>query len=368
MKFTLDKCIIIICVVLYSPAVKAQSIEAMSAKTLMINYEKTLHILFPSDIKYFNVGNEDVVGDNPSEARNILRLKANVEKFTGKTNISVVTADGKYYPYMVAYSDSLSYTYVDLKDEYRKPSPITVSTDKYVHLIFPYRVKYIDFGNTTISVERAESVDNIIKIKAEEESFPETNVSVVTENGRFYTFNVEYAAEPASLSYVVDNTDKNKEVALIDENNEMNNADKEKLEKAIVDRSGNMRLRQIKNKIVLSIENIFIRRNILFFKMSIDNRSTIDYDIDLMRFYIHDKKITKKTAVQQIIQEPLFMMKYKKQIPAKHDNIFIVAFEKFTIPDKKNFIIELQENNGGRHFLFKIDNRTILHAETVQIK
>lgn len=368
MKYISDKILLLTLCFLASIQLVAQnSMEAMKAGSLLINYEKTLHVIFPSDIKYFNIGNDNVVGDRSEEAPNVLRLKANLEHFEGETNVSVVTSDGKYYPYLVSYSDSLPYTYLDLKDAYKEPFAITVSRDKYVHLIFPYRVKYIDFGNTTISVQRADNVDNIIKIKAEETDFPETNLSVITDGGRFYTFDINYSEHPSALSFVVDNTEKTREVAMLDDN-EVNNRDREKIQKAMDSYNLNMRLNARKNGVIFSIQNIFIRKNILFLKLELNNRSTIDYDIDFMRFYIQDKKIAKKTAGQQIIQEPLFMMGYKKQIPAKESHSFIVAFEKFTIPDKKKFIIEIQEVNGGRHFFFKIDNRQILNAEILRIK
>lgn len=42
-----------------------------------------------------------------------------------------------------------------------------------------------------------------------------------------------------------------------------------------------------------------------------------------------------------------------------------MAMNKFTIPDKKRLIIEIQERNGGRHFLYKLKNKSLLAAEEV---
>lgn len=366
MKFILNKNYIVWSIlIMISTSVYGQKIESMDAKSLKINYDKTLHLIFPNDIKYFNIGNENVAGDNPEEVKNILRLKANVRAFEGETNVSVVTSDGKYYLYLVAYSDTLPYTYMDLKDDYKKPAKIPVSDDKFVHLIFPGKVKYIDFGDNTISVFKADGVDNIIKVKAEQIDFPETNVSIVTEDNHFYTFNVCYRYELGTLSYVVDNKGDNKQVAMLDEN-ELNNVKKEEIHLAINNNQNSMRLRDINNKIIFCVQNIFIRRNIIFLKMELVNRSTIDYDIDFIKFYIQDRKISKKTAMQQLMIEPLFFYDYSKQVQAKKRHTFTVAFEKFTIPDKKNLVIELQEANGGRHFQFKITNRQILSAEILK--
>ena len=45
------------------------------------------------------------------------------------------------------------------------------------------------------------STENIIRVKATVRNFPnETNMSVITEDGSFYTLNVKYAAEPLLLN------------------------------------------------------------------------------------------------------------------------------------------------------------------------
>ncbi|MCE8577518.1 DUF4138 domain-containing protein, partial [Bacteroides fragilis] len=48
---------------------------------------------------------------------------------------------------------------------------------------------------------KADGAENVIRVKATVRNFPnETNMSVITEDGSFYTFNVKYAAEPLLLN------------------------------------------------------------------------------------------------------------------------------------------------------------------------
>ena len=75
-----------------------------------------------------------------------------------------------------------------------------------------------------------------------------------------------------------------------------------------------------------------------------------------MRLYIQDAKKSKKTAIQQLEQNVLFTFDYPEDIPAHEKRTFIVAVNKFTIPDKKRLVIEIQEKNGGRHFFYKLKN------------
>ena len=71
----------------------------------------------------------------------------------------------------------------------------------------------------------------------------------------------------------------------------------------------------------------------------------------------------KKTAVQQLEQQPLFSFNRPEEVAALSSCDFTVALPKFTIPDKKVLIIEIQERNGGRHFYYKLKNKQLINAE-----
>jgi len=72
-----------------------------------------------------------------------------------------------------------------------------VTYDKTVHIIFPAEVRYVDLGSPDLIAGKADGAENVIRVKATIRNFPnETNMSVITEDGSFYMFNVKYAAEP----------------------------------------------------------------------------------------------------------------------------------------------------------------------------
>jgi hypothetical protein len=70
-----------------------------------------------------------------------------------------------------------------------------------------------------------------------------------------------------------------------------------------------------------------------------------------------------KPAVQQLEQQPLFSFNRPEEVAALSSCDFTVALPKFTIPDKKVLIIEIQERNGGRHFYYKLKNKQLINAE-----
>ena len=81
------------------------------------------------------------------------------------------------------------------------PHGLDVTYDKTVHVIFPAEVRYVDLGSPDLIAGKADGAENIIRVKATVRNFPnETNMSVITEDGSFYTFNVKYAAEPLLLN------------------------------------------------------------------------------------------------------------------------------------------------------------------------
>ena len=81
------------------------------------------------------------------------------------------------------------------------PHGLEVTYDKTVHVIFPAEVRYVDLGSPDLIAGKADGAENVIRVKATVRNFPnETNMSVITEDGSFYTFNVKYAAEPLLLN------------------------------------------------------------------------------------------------------------------------------------------------------------------------
>ena len=81
------------------------------------------------------------------------------------------------------------------------PYGLEVTFDKTVHVIFPSAIRYIDLGSANIIAGKADGSENVIRVKAAVKGFEtETNFSVITDEGSFYSFNVKYATEPVKLN------------------------------------------------------------------------------------------------------------------------------------------------------------------------
>lgn len=69
-----------------------------------VTYDKTTHIIFPSKIRYVDMGSEYLIAGKADEVENVLRIKAAVRDFAAETNFSVITEDGSFYNFDVFYS------------------------------------------------------------------------------------------------------------------------------------------------------------------------------------------------------------------------------------------------------------------------
>src|SRR5690554_7188637 len=83
-----------------------------------------------------------------------------------------------------------------------EPYRMEVTYDKTSHLIFPTAIRYVDLGSEYLIAGKAEDAENVLRVKASVREFEaETNFSVITNDGRFYSFNVYYSSYPDALSY-----------------------------------------------------------------------------------------------------------------------------------------------------------------------
>lgn len=333
-------------------------VSNLSVKEISVSYEKTTHLIFPTDIKYYSGVEELIILQQPIS--NILSIKANANAF-GKTNLNVATADGKFYAYDVIYTpDNHKTSYFINMDSVGTETQAQVNLSNLLHIVLPNPVKYIDYGSDWIEARPIDNIQNIVRVETMDLSDLATNISVVDDKNIFYSFDVSYNENANNFNLIIG---KPRQTALLAKEDLTDNSKEVILEKLKGHGRNIKNLGEKKNSILFTIHNIFVADNKLIFRFNFKNTSHVKYDIDYIKFYIIDKKQTKESAEQEIEYKPLFLDNFKQTISGKEDNTYSVCFEKFTIPDKKNFVIEINEKDGGRHINYKIDNRAIENAQ-----
>ena len=58
---------------------------------LEVTYDKTVHVIFPSEVRYVDLGSPDLIAGKADGAENVIRVKATVRNFPNETNMSVIT-------------------------------------------------------------------------------------------------------------------------------------------------------------------------------------------------------------------------------------------------------------------------------------
>ena len=79
--------------------------QIIAPHLIEVTFSKTVHILFPSEVKYVDLGSYDIIADKATGAENVVRIKSAVKGFEGETNFSVITGDGSFYSFLVSYEE-----------------------------------------------------------------------------------------------------------------------------------------------------------------------------------------------------------------------------------------------------------------------
>ena len=257
------------------------------------------------------------------------------------------------------------------------PHALEVAFNKTTHVIFPSEIVYVDLGDENLVAGLADGAKNVLRVKSAVKSFKsETNLTVITDDGCFFTFNVKFAKEPLLLN--IEMTDFIHDGEAV---NRPNNAQEIYLErlgqespmlvKLIMKSIYKQNKREIKHigskrfGVQFILKSIHTNNDLLYFHTELKNTSNIAFDIDYISFKIVDKKVVKRTAMQEQVLEPLRAQNYVTVVSGKKSERTVFALEKFTIPDDKQLVIEVAEKEGGRNQSFVVENGDIVRANVI---
>ena len=257
------------------------------------------------------------------------------------------------------------------------PHALEVAFNKTTHVIFPSEIVYVDLGDENLVAGLADGAKNVLRVKSAVKSFKsETNLTVITDDGCFFTFNVKFAKEPLLLNIemtdfihdgeAVNRPNNGQEIYL-----ERLGQESPMLVKLIMKSIYKQNRREIKHigskrfGVQFILKSIYTNNGLLYFHTELKNTSNIAFDIDYISFKIVDKKVVKRTAMQEQVLEPLRAQNYVTVVNGKKSERTVFALEKFTIPDDKLLVIEVAEKEGGRNQSFVVENGDIVRANVI---
>lgn len=257
------------------------------------------------------------------------------------------------------------------------PYGLEVTYDKTTHIIFPSAVRYVDLGSPNLVAGKADGAENVIRVKAVVRNFrDETNMSVITESGSFYTFNVKYADEPLLLNiemkdFIHDGSKVNRPNNALDIYLKELGSESPKLVQLInksIHKENKRHVKHIGSKafgIQYLLRGIYTHNGLLYFHTQVRNQSNVPFEVDFVTFKIVDKKVMKRTAIQEQIIFSLRAYNYATLVAGNKEERTVFTFDKFTIPADKVLVVELNEKSGGRHQSFTVESEDIVRAKVI---
>lgn len=262
------------------------------------------------------------------------------------------------------------------------PRTIEVGFTKTVHILFPAPVTYIDIGSMAIIAGKADGAENVVRVKAAVRDFAEeTNLTVITEDGGFYTFDARYAenpvtstieiaaaespeAQPASAS-VPARADEGR-VLLREVGRERPATVKRVLSDIYRQNRADVKgIHTRKYSVELEVRGIYVHNDVIYLHVQIANNTNISFEVDYRRFVVADRKAAKRTAQQQRIIEPLRVCNDPLIVRGHQRQRIVFALPKLTLEEDKILLLEIAEKDGARHQCLEISSKELLGAKAL---
>lgn len=262
------------------------------------------------------------------------------------------------------------------------PRTIEVGFTKTVHILFPAPVTYIDIGSMAIIAGKADGAENVVRVKAAVRDFAEeTNLTVITEDGGFYTFDARYAENPSTSTIEIAAAESPatqpasaSEPARADEGRvllrEVGRERPATVKRVLSDiyRQNRADVRGIHTRkygVEVEVRGIYVHNDVIYLHVQIANNTNISFEVDYRRFVVADRKAAKRTAQQQRIIEPLRVCNDPSIVRGHQRQRIVFALPKLTLEEDKILLLEIAEKDGARHQCLEISSKELLGAKAL---
>ena len=259
---------------------------------------------------------------------------------------------------------------------------IEVGFTKTVHILFTAPVTYIDIGSMAIIAGKADGAENVVRVKAAVRDFAEeTNLTVITEDGGFYTFDARYAENPTTSTIEI--TAAESPAARPASSSEPTRADEGRVLLREVGRERPATVKRMlsdiyrqnradvkgihtrKYGVEVEVRGIYVHNDVIYLHVQIANNTNISFEVDYRRFVVADRKAAKRTAQQQRIIEPLRVCNDPSIVRGHQRQRIVFALPKLTLEEDKILLLEITEKDGARHQHLEISSKELLGAKAL---
>jgi conjugative transposon TraN protein len=247
-----------------------------------------------------------------------------------------------------------------------EPYALTITYSKTTNLLFPYAIHSVDRGSKDVLAQKAKGIENVLQVKAASKGFEETNLTVITADGKLHAYTITYADNPSALN-IQFATSKDSAASVFFSSIAANEAQLKTVSEKIAGEKRFIRGKKDKSYgMKLRLNGLYVKEGVLYSQISLQNQSFLPYDIDQFRFFIRDQKKAKRTASQEQEIIPHLVHNKAPVVKGQSEGVWVFALPRFTLPNQKYLAIQVMEKNGGRNLELKIYNRQLVRAKPVR--
>ncbi|WP_179367618.1 DUF4138 domain-containing protein [Winogradskyella forsetii] len=198
----------------------------------------------------------------------------------------------------------------------------------------------------------------------------ESNLLVINRNGSIFSYIVRYKSQLSKLNYFVPKsssignerpvTNDSTDVKRVEDSVDNNTFYYTKFSSYLLDKRQRIGTIQKRNDgIILSINNIVFDKEELYFVIQIENKSTLDYDLNFLNLSVETRQKGKKKSLQKLFQEPIFRYHVPSRITEGKVVRLVYVMPKFSIGNDRRLVVELNEKDGERDLKLKVSHKYI---------
>ncbi|SJZ83682.1 DUF4138 domain-containing protein [Sediminibacterium ginsengisoli] len=236
---------------------------------------------------------------------------------------------------------------------YIKPHNLPVTDNRTTNIIFPSLINTVDRGSERIVVQK--STGNVLRVKADSVFADTTTLTVITADGKLYSFLVSYIQSPPFL---------NLDLAMA----EIISVDTALLglsQKALALKNNLHGIGYSAGMVKLSLLGMYTTGSIIVCKIRVENASAYQFDGSRLRVYITGARSSKRRSLQESIVEPLFIYPKAFSVKVKQSLLMALLLPKAALAESQALRIDLLEKDGERQLSLNITNKRVLKAKLI---
>ncbi|HCL06326.1 MAG TPA: hypothetical protein DHW64_10340 [Chitinophagaceae bacterium] len=229
-----------------------------------------------------------------------------------------------------------------------------VTLNKTSNLIFPATILSIDRGSANIIVQK--STDFILRVKADTLFTDTTNLTVITSDGKLYSFLVYYDSSPTMLTIDLGAGE------YLDKDTSMMGI----VRKVIPQRNNMYGVRYSAGKVQVAVVGIYSTGKMLALKIRIVNHSSLFFSVGKIRMRLFSTNLPRRSPVHETEILPLLIEPSQIKLAYKEVGILTLLIPVQDFNPKQDLQISIHEKQGDRHLQMRITNRFLFSAPIIQ--